>query len=393
MGTATFKVSDRGNCKLDTNPKMAFNEKPTYDTDAVYKVTNVKWTEWFSSDQYGNHKFTWYFYGSSNSEELQGTHNIDSVHDQTPDKISENHDVDWAEAVLTGVTGIHCASNRPDYCYWRGSSNQPITVTFTYSEYSKPSAPTSVSIAVSGNSDNKLKISWSGATGGGTGQAAIDYYDVAYNTTATAANAATLTASPRTTDAVAMGTWYAGVRSHGNHSAGYSSYKWSSGFTVSACGAPTSASASYANGVMTVTWSGASAGTHNAITGYGVGYSTTSGGTVSGEKTVTTTATSGSTTFTGLSSNTTYYFAIRTKGGFGSNGWSGYKWTAGVKYTHPSVAVGDPIEKSQMDILRTFKGNSPTAVTQYAEITATVGSTYKAASAGSEITAAWYNGA
>jgi hypothetical protein len=75
------------------------------------------------------------------------------------------------------------------------------------------------------------------------------------------------------------------------------------------CGAPTSVTASgiiTPNGTFTVSWSGATAGVSNAIAGYDVYYRITSNGSApdtssdkySGMKTVSSTSTSGSTTFT-----------------------------------------------------------------------------------------------
>ena len=46
-----------------------------------------------------------------------------------------------------------------------------------------------------------------------------------------------------------------------------------------------------------------------------------------------------------------------------------------------------------MDILRTYRNNTPAAVTRYSEITAETGNDYRANSAfeGTSITADWYN--
>ena len=63
--------------------------------------------------------------------------------------------------------------------------------------------------------------------------------------------------------------------------------------------------------------------------------------------------------------------------------------------TRPTVSVGTVITKTQMDNLRAFLGNSPTAVTQNTVATAAVGNTYKSGlTAGTTpMTAAWYNSA
>ena len=72
-------------------------------------------------------------------------------------------------------------------------------------------------------------------------------------------------------------------------------------------------------GTVTVSWSGATSGTNNSISSY---YILLNG---SG-KTINTTATSGSTTFTNLTSRGTSYTAqVRTQGSAGSSYYSGYK--------------------------------------------------------------------
>lgn len=61
----------------------------------------------------------------------------------------------------------------------------------------------------------------------------------------------------------------------------------------------------------------------------------------------------------------------------------------------PTVSAGSVITKAQMDSLRSFLSNTPTAVTQGAVATATVGNTYKSGlTAGTtKMTADWYNSA
>ena len=59
--------------------------------------------------------------------------------------------------------------------------------------------------------------------------------------------------------------------------------------------------------------------------------------------------------------------------------------------TRPTVSAGSTITKAQMDSLRTWKGGSGTAVTQYDTIKASIGTTYKSVSAGTAIDDAWYN--
>ncbi len=105
---------------------------------------------------------------------------------------------------------------------------------------------------------------------------------------------------------------------------------WASRTT--ACGAPTSCSvnATLAEGNVTLSWSGASSGTNNAISSYEIQYSESSNNSTWGSwtalTTVTTTATSGS---VAVSPPTTrgYYrrFQVRTRGAAGSSYYSGWK--------------------------------------------------------------------
>ena len=59
--------------------------------------------------------------------------------------------------------------------------------------------------------------------------------------------------------------------------------------------------------------------------------------------------------------------------------------------TKPTVSAGSVITKTQMDALRSFYDNTPTAVTQYDTAKASVATTYKSATAGNSISASWYN--
>ena len=65
--------------------------------------------------------------------------------------------------------------------------------------------------------------------------------------------------------------------------------------------------------------------------------------------------------------------------GTGTHHITGVTVTATGRSTKPTVAIGDPITKVQMDALREYKFNVPTAVTQNTTITAAVGATYNSA--------------
>ena len=96
--------------------------------------------------------------------------------------------------------------------------------------------------------------------------------------------------------------------------------------TYTACGAPSSCSITRGSrNSLVVSWGAGSAGTNNAINGYTVGYSTSSGGSfsASAEKA----SNEYSHTFTGVATDTTFYAAVRTKGEAGASYYSGYTWS------------------------------------------------------------------
>lgn len=168
----------------------------------------------------------------------------------------------------------------------------------------------------------------------------------------------------------------------------------------SACGAPTSVTGARTRASVTVSWSGATSGTSNTINGYDVRwwYNDGSANGVYGTiQAVSTTATSGTYTFTGLTQGRTYQFGVRTKGTAGSSYYSTWTWSANIAIpTRPTVTAGTVITKTQMDNLKSWVGaasTTPTTVTVGNSITATIGNTYRASSAtaGGSVTATWYN--
>lgn len=140
--------------------------------------------------------------------------------------------------------------------------------------------------------------------------------------------------------------------------------------TYTACGAPTSVTASgiiKPSGSFTVSWSGATAGTSNAINGYQVYWYVTSGGTApttstyTGTASVSSTATSGSYTVT-LSNATRNYkvvCGVVTKGAAGSSYYSSIK--TGGSVTINSLPNKPSLNKSSQTIVSTSSGISVTA--------------------------------
>ena len=129
-------------------------------------------------------------------------------------------------------------------------------------------------------------------------------------------------------------------------------------YAYTMCSAPTSVSASgivAPNGNITVSWSGASGGTSNSISGYDIYWRVSSEGsaptttTYSGSTSVTTTNSSGSTTINIGSATRGYIvvFGVVTKGEAGSSYYSGIRTGGSVKInskpTKPSGGNASPI--------------------------------------------------
>lgn len=171
-----------------------------------------------------------------------------------------------------------------------------------------------------------------------------------------------------------------------------SSYLWDVSITVnyelySACGAPTTCelSATLATGNVTLSWSGAKAGTGNAITGYEVQRCESANGSAWGSwstlKTVSTTATSGSLSVAPPSTAGNYYkYRVRTQGKAGSSYYSGWKTSSNTLrrdhaplegFTDATLTAGTtPIKaihmqelQTRVNTLRTFYGLSTFAFT------------------------------
>ena len=216
-----------------------------------------------------------------------------------------------------------------------GGSGASIVITTNLS-VTACGAPTSVTIARDGA--NKLKVSWSGATAGTNNS--IKSYTVVLSTSSggSAAFSASTTATSYTFTTNNATAYFAGVKAISSIGYDYDSgYKWSSSSlgAATACSAPTSVTlAQDGNGKLKVSWSGAAGGNNNAINKYSVYLSASSGGGVAyiGSTAlhtyVTSTATSGSYTFT-VNNQNTYYAAVCTMGAAGDGYYSAYKWSSG----------------------------------------------------------------
>ena len=159
--------------------------------------------------------------------------------------------------------------------------------------------------------------------------------------------------------------------------------------TYTNCGAPTSVTLSRNRGTVTINWSGATAGTNNAIASYTIIRNTSTA--ESGATTTHTGVTSGGQT--NAPGTGTFYYGVKTVGSVSGYD-SGYKWSSSITVpARPTVSQGDYITKAQMDTLRTFINTGCTEVTRYAKIDDAQGDTYSPAPENEKITAYWYNNA
>lgn len=144
----------------------------------------------------------------------------------------------------------------------------------------------------------------------------------------------------------------------------------SSALLTTACGAPTSCSVSpiLAEGIVTLSWSGASSGINNTISSYEIQYSDSTDNLTWGAWTalitVTTTATSGSVSVDPPSTRGNYRrFQVRTRGTAGASYYSGWKVSTNSvrRNTAPSPAtsaVAYPAAYSNETITLTWSGAS-----------------------------------
>lgn len=241
-------------------------------------------------------------------------------------------------------------------------SNSAASTTVSCFTYTATSAPTSVSLAATTvDAGASTTLSWSGAKAG-TYNAITGYhvyratsengaYSVltAVESTSTAAN--TTVNAPST-----MGNkYYYKVYTIGarNYNSGPSSVVSLTAQTYSAPSAPTSLSLSAnnvaASATVTLSWSGAAAGTNNPITAYKIYRSDAESGTYTLLTTVSSTATSGSTTVSAPSSTSSAFYykiiTVGTKSGFTESSYSSViaLRTESAQPTPPtSVSVSKP---------------------------------------------------
>lgn len=144
----------------------------------------------------------------------------------------------------------------------------------------------------------------------------------------------------------------------------------SSALLTTACGAPTvcSVNATLSEGNVTLSWSGASGGTNNAISSYEIQYSDSADnstwGTWTALTTVTTTATSGSVSAAPPSTRGYYRrFQVRTRGAAGASYYSGWKISTNSVRKNtipipPATVTASPTTYSDETITLTWSGAS-----------------------------------
>ena len=245
-------------------------------------------------------------------------------------------------------------------------------ISLTYTVTTACSYPTSVGVSNTTPPPNTdVLLSWSGASGGDNN--AIIGYDI-YRSTSSGGTYSLLTSVSTTSTSGSYSVtspttvndgYYYKVMTKG--SAGVTYYSPLSGYagltsTATACSHPTSVNVSNEtpdiSTSVTLSWSGASGGTNNAITGYKIYRSTSSGGTYSeltaNIKDVTTSNTSGTYSVTSPSSyNNSYFYKVRTIGtiaGYDSGNSSQYASVTSTQITaciapttiYPSVSNPEP---------------------------------------------------
>ena len=210
-----------------------------------------------------------------------------------------------------------------------------VTLSITYSlPYSAVTAPTSVSLSVANTyPGQKTTLSWSGAKAGNNN--AITGYEVWRSTTSKTSGFSKLASTGKSTTSYSITspstnvTYYYKVKTLGTVSgyddSGLSSAVATLSMTSKAAVAPATVAVSKTapepDVSVTISWSGAKAGTNNPIAGYEVYRATSKGGTYSKVYTVSSSATSGSYTDTAPQSGSRYYKVV-TVGTYINSGFS-----------------------------------------------------------------------
>lgn len=206
--------------------------------------------------------------------------------------------------------------------------NQVVTVTYEI-PYTACTAPTSVSVSANNVvPGTAATLSWSGA-GAGTNNAITGYH--VYRATSASGSYSYLGAVSTTATSGSMSitasttpgaSYYYKVYTIGSvsgYNSGASGYATLTTLSYTACTAPSTVTVSSSSvevgETVTLSWSGAAAGTNNAIVGYHVYRATSATGTYEMLTSVETNATYGSTTVTApTTQDSSYYYKVYTIG-------------------------------------------------------------------------------
>lgn len=253
--------------------------------------------------------------------------------------------LDWNDLSTISLSGTNKLTVRSGY---------EATLTLEYITYSRCLPPTSVTVGSENAAPGaKVTLSWSGASHGENNlisgyqiyraTEAEGTYSLLTSVSSTAKSGSTTVTAPTTNDS----SYYYKVLAVGSVS-GYNSEQSVVYATLtcaySSIGAPTAVAVSPTNvapsGAATLTWSGATAGTNNAIRGYEVYRATGAEESYSLLSTVTTSATSGSLNVTAPATNgDAYYYkvlALGTLAGYDSDMSSAYA-TLSCTYSAPTA--------------------------------------------------------
>lgn len=326
MATRTITGTISTNNNTDVAPGKVVSFTVSSDTGAVSNGTISSATLYLSSMK------TW---SSSGYFKLAYSSGGD-VLAQTPayaSNSSAHAETVTLTSIQSGLLSSACSGLYLTVATTSGSGNKfnvrtgcTFTLTITYTlNYTACTAPTSVTVSpTSTSSGGSAKLSWSGASAGTNN--AIAKYQI-YRATSASGTYSALTTSTSTSTTVyapttANASYFYKVASIGTvsgYDSGMSSSYATLKYLVTAPSAPTSVTVSSTNvepnTSVTLSWSGASAGTNNPIAGYDIYRATSLSGSYEYLVYVSSTSTSGSRTVTAPSTfNASYYYKIITIG-------------------------------------------------------------------------------
>lgn len=324
----------------------------TSDTGEVYDGEVTSASLYISSFKtYASTVYLDVLFGGSSGDYVASTGTLDSnssTHSSTEDleDLSEELLTSSVSSIALGVVSTSGTGNKINI---RDGCTITLTINYT-NKYGPCTAPTTVKVASSTvDAGASTTLSWSGATAGKNNP--IRGYVIYRSTSASSGYTElgnTSSTSYTVTAPTTMGSkyYYKVATLDTIDGSQYLStvYATLTAKTYTACSAPTTVSISATNvapgASVTLSWSGAGAGTNNAITGYQIYRATSSGGTYSLLTTVTSTATSGSKTVGApTSSGSSYYYkvlTVGTKSGYNSGQSSAYG-TLTCTYTAPTA--------------------------------------------------------